>query len=215
MAAKPTPQQTLLLWKLIAEGGQFQPDIKPAVGPKDRAALLRDKLIDVDKRRKGGKGRAIIYLDATDTGWAWAADHLDAPLPAQTQSAGPILQAWLTKLKAYLDRTGTPLAAILSGRAQLEPLATGAPEEIEAQIQSAYLAATGGRWSERARLSAMRPLLNGIPRDTLDAKLRAMQRAKLLVLYRLDNPREIEPADRDAAISIGGEPVHIVLMGQP
>lgn len=214
MAAAPTPQQTLLLWRLIAEGGQFQADIKPKVGPKDRDPLLRARLIRAEQRKKDGKGRAQTFLDATDAGWSWAADHLDAPI-ARSQEAAPILQAWLTKLMAYMQRTGTPLAAILSEQKEADPLPTGAIEEIEGQIQSAYLAVTGGRWHERARLSSMRPLLAGVPRETLDTKLREMQRAKRLVLYRLDNPREIEPADHDAAISIGGEPVHIVYMGRP
>lgn len=214
MAAKVTPRQTLLLWKLIAEGGQFQTEIKPVIAAKDRAAMLRDRLVTLDRRQKGGKGRPLIFLDATDAGWSWAAEHLDAPLPVRSQSAGPILQAWLTKLKAYMDRTGTPLATILS-----EHQEAGSPtsriEQIDEQIQSAYLAVTKGRWSARARLSEIRPLLDGVPRKTLDANLREMQRAKRLVLYPLDNPREIQPVDRDAAISIGGEPVHIVIMRQP
>lgn len=215
MAAKLTPTQTLLLWRLIAEGGQFQADIKPAISPKDRSALLRDGLVSSEKRQKGGKGRTILYLEATDHGWSWAADNLDAPLPLRSIGAAPILQAWLTKLKAYLWRSGIPLAEVLSGSAVATPTRQTPAIETEAQVEQAYLVLTKGRWAERVRLSELRPMLHRVPRDTLDGKLREMQRAKRLVLYPLDNPREIGSADRDAAISIGGDLVHIIYMRQP
>ena len=66
---KLTEMQTLILWALLAKGGEgFQKDIKPEVKKPDRVALERAGIIAVDKR-----GRPKSYwLEATDTGWRWA-----------------------------------------------------------------------------------------------------------------------------------------------
>jgi hypothetical protein len=47
----------------------------------------------------------------------------------------------------------------------------------------------------------------------LDAALLKMQQASKLVLFRLDNQREITDADREAALFVGDEPRHVLHMG--
>ena len=76
-----TEMQTLLLWALLAKpgGASFQKDIRPEVKKPDRDALVKAGLITKEKR-----GRAGNWLEVTDKGWAWAADHLDAALPKRS-----------------------------------------------------------------------------------------------------------------------------------
>lgn len=213
MAVKLEPSQTLLLWRLIGLGGQFQSDIKPAIDAKDRKALEKAGLIDENnKRKKDGKGKELIFLEANDSGWAWANENLNAALPERSQSAGPILQAWLTQMQRHMRASGVSLSQIFSADESNGISTDGAvsTEVAEARIRAAYQKITGGKWGRRARLSELRLLLEDMSRDALDAALRDLQRARRLVLYPLDDPREIAPADEAAAIRMGGQPVHIV-----
>ena len=155
------------------------------------------------------RGRAL-WLEVTDAGWAWANDNLNAKLPAKTQSAGPILQAWLTHLHSFLRRNGIALAEIVAP-AHEELGSKSAP--LQERISRAYLTAAGGAWNARVRLSELRGLLADVSRDALDRELLNMQQSSKLVLYRLDNQREITDDDREAAIPIGGEPRHVLRMG--
>ena len=209
MSSSLKPTQNLILWFLIAKGGNaWRSEIRPEPSAADRRSLEKAGLIAGEKR-----GRSL-WLEVTDAGWAWANDHLDAPLPVRTQSAGPILQAWLTHLGAFLRRRGIALADVITvGSEQLPEDIKAGSTLIEDQIRRAYLEASGGNWNERVRLAELRRRLHGIGRNALDATLLRMQQASKLVLFRLDNQREITDGDRDAALLLGGEPRHLIRMG--
>jgi hypothetical protein len=222
-----TPQQTLFLWDLISKGGTaWLSEVKPK--PKSAAtwrALERSGLILSVKRQREAhkatrakkKGKAIkhaaprksnaLWIEVTERGWGWANDHLGSPLPTKSPSAGPILQAWLTHLQAFLRQKGFALADLISARPEV-----GSPIALEERIRRVYLDATGGAWNKRLRLSELRTLLDGVRRAELDKVLMRMQQGGDLVLYPLDNPKEITAADRDASIAIGGTHLHIVYM---
>ena len=212
MSPSLTPTQTLILWCIIGKGGgAWRSEVKPEPSAADRKALEKARAITSEKR-----GRSL-WLEVTETGWAWANDHLNAPLPSKTQSAGPILQSWLAYLHAFMQRRGIALAEIMAGsnEAQAKPdgLTREASNSRETQVRHAYLDATGGAWNERVRLSELRRRLAGVPRQLLDAVLLKMQQASALVLFRLDNQREITDEDREAALLIAGEPRHVLRMG--
>jgi hypothetical protein len=208
MSPSPTPKQVLILWYLIGKGGAaWRGEMRPEPSGKDRKALEKAKLITSEKR-----GRAI-WIEVTDTGWAWANDHLGATLPARTQSAGLILQAWLTHLQSFLRRQGLALADVIAVPPKQSPTPGEAPIALEDRIRKIYLDATGGVWNQRVRLSELRRHLGDVPKESLDAALLKMQQASRLVLFRLDNQREITDADREAALLVGGEPRHVVHMG--
>jgi hypothetical protein len=78
------------------------------------------------------------------------------------------------------------------------------------RVERCGYALGNNRWKERVRLSALRAILPGVTRRELDRVLLEMQRADRLVLYRLDNPRELTPADKAAAMDVGGYPRHLV-----
>lgn len=216
MSSSMTPQQTLILWDLIGRSGQaWKKHLKPKLTLADEKALKAARLISVEQRRDEGTRRNAAYIEVTDAGWAWANDHLAAPLPPKTQSAGPILQAWLTHLQTFLRHRGLALGEVIAAPIKKGQEPTEVPSSIglEEQITRAYLAATGGAWNQRVRLSDLRRRLDGVGRETLDATLQKMQRASKLVLFRLDNQREITDADQEAALFVGGEPRHLLHMG--
>lgn len=207
MSSSLTPKQTLILWYLIGKGGAaWRGDIRPEPSSKDRKALENAKIITNEKR-----GRSL-WIEVTETGWAWANDHLTASLPARAPTASPILQTWLGHLQEFLHRRNFSLADIFTPPARQTPAADATvTTEIEDRVRTAYLDATGGAWNRRVRLSELRHRLRDVARDRFDATLLKMQQASKLVL--LDNQREITDADRDAALLVGGEPRHLLHMG--
>lgn len=201
------PIQVLFLFKLLCTGeepkkGDAQPKLKTA----ERDAL-RDMGLIAYEKRKAANGRAAEHIVLTDAAWAWAAAHLDAPF-SMTPNGARALAGLLPRLKAYLDRTGTPLAELLA------PPDTAAVTEhdLPAVIRAAYLACTGGKWNVRVFLRDLRPLLAQFGREEVDAALLAMQQAGGLVLYTNENPGEIGPDDEAAAVNVLGELRQVVYM---
>jgi hypothetical protein len=92
------------------------------------------------------------------------------------------------------------------------PATRGSPIALEDRIRKVYLDATGGVWNQRVRLSDLRRRLGDVAKEAFDAALLKMQQASQLVLFRLDNQREITDADREAALNVGGEPRHVLHM---
>jgi hypothetical protein len=204
--------QTLVLWALLVQTGgcAFQKDIRPEVKKADREALVRTGLITVEKRGRG------LWLEATDKGWSWAAEHLDAELPKRATAGGAILQAWLTRLKAFLASRDLVLADVLG--AQQLAKATGEPpshshidyETLRGRIRSAYLDITGGQLNTPVQLSDLRERLRDIDRVAIDEALRRMHLEQGTTLSGLNNPHEIMPAIREAALTFKGEPMYVL-----
>ena len=198
-------KRTLILWALLAceNAGAFQNDLKPEPKKADRTALEGDGLIICEKR--GPKKR--IWLEVTDKGWEWAGGHLDAPLPTRSNAGSQVLQAWLTRVKAFMQARGLVLADIL-GPQPNEP-AVNYPI-LRERIRSAYLEVTGGRLNARALLRDIRARLKDVDRAAVDAALQAMHLEEGTTLSGLDNPQEITPDVRDAALNFKGEPMFVL-----
>lgn len=200
-----TEMQTLILWALLAKGGAcFRKDVKPLVAKADREALVSAGLLTSENR-----GRQGFWLEITDSGWAWAAGHLDAGLPQRSTAGTVILQGWLIKLKAYLEAKGLALADLLAPQQSPKPEPASYPV-VRERIRKAYLEVTGNRFNARALLRDVRDRLSIIDRATQDEALKRMQLEQEAALYQLDNRAEITDADRAAAIDIGQEPRHIL-----
>jgi hypothetical protein len=214
-----TEKQTLILWALLAKPGSasFQKDIKPEVTKADRDALITAGLITEEKR-----GRAK-WIEATDKGWSWASEHLDAKLPRGSNAGSAILQAWLTRLKAFMLARSFALAEVLGPQPAATTISaearvsTGSPEAspldyaaVRTLVRHAYLDITGGRFNGRVLLRDIREKVKQIDRGRLDDALRRMQREQEALLYQLDNRTEVTEDDREAAIYFGSEPRHIL-----
>ena len=216
---RSTPEkQTLILWALLArdDAASFQNELKPEPDKADREALEKAGLIKCE--RKGRYRR--IWIEVTEKGWAWATDHLNDDLPTGSPAGSSILQAWLTRLKAYMQARNVALAEVLGpqrarkdgseGIAIGDATRASGYDTLRARIRQAYLAVTGGRINTRAQLCDIREKLNDIDRAALDEALKSMQLEQQASLYPLDNKTEITDADRNAAIFFGVEPRHIL-----
>jgi hypothetical protein len=212
-----TELQTLVLWALLVkpDGGGFQKDIKPQVKRPDREALVKAGLITAAKR-----GRPGYWLEVTDHGWAWAAEHLDARLPTRSPAGSFVFQTWLTRLKTFIEARGITLADILgpqradvgsstrrSGERLSQPLDYST---IRERIRTAYLTVTGGHLNTRVLLSDLRNKLNDIDRSTLDEALKRMHLEPGTTLSGLNNPLELTESVRASGLTFKGEPMYVL-----
>jgi hypothetical protein len=200
--------QTLILWSLLVQtsGGALQKDIRPEVKKHDREALVAAGLITAPKRGRG------YWLEVTDKGWSWAAEHLDADLPKRSIAGNGILQAWLTRLKAFMANRDLILADILGPQqptpTKLQPGVIDY-ESLRGRIRKAYLEIAGAL-NARVLLSDLRERLRDIDRGTLDEALRRMHLEEGSTLSGLNNPQEITPAIRDGGVSFKGETMYVL-----
>lgn len=221
MSFRPSPRQTLALWKMLfSDEEPKQSDFADFLGKngaRAREELVKAGFIQLEKR-----GRAK-YVLLTDHAWAWASENLDAEV-SLSKYATPVLVALLGKLKAFMESNNVVLAEVLRQPEQAVPKGDGSettdPIRFRADgfvsdelIERAYYQVSRGKANARVRLAALRELLPGISKDTLDSLLLSMQSKGKLVLYSLDDPREIGPADDAAAVDVGGFKRHIVYMG--
>lgn len=185
----PTRTQTLILWAILAarDGGLMQKDVRPAVTKPDRDALVKAGLLAAEKRGRG------LWLEATEKGWTWAGENLDAALPERTTAGAAVLQAWLIRLKAFLAAENLALADVL------------APRVAAFDLRAAYLGLTGGRFDQPVRLADLRAALANVDRAALDAALTAAHGRDGLFLSASDNPPELTADDRQAALDYKGE----------
>jgi hypothetical protein len=188
----PTKTQTLILWAILAApaGGLMQKDVRPALSKPDRDALVKAGLLATEKRGRG------LWVEATEKGWAWAAAHLDAPLPERTTAGAAVL---------LLASQNLTLA---------DMMAPQAPPAAPPDLRAAYLALTGGRLNMRASLAELRAALAGVERAALDAALIAAHGRDGLHLSGSDNPPELTGADHAAALDYKGERMYFVWITQ-
>jgi hypothetical protein len=73
------------------------------------------------------------------------------------------------------------------------------------------LAAKQGDW---VRLADLRSLLSGAKKPEVDRVLKEMSRARQAHLAPSPDPKSVTAADRDAAIRIGGEDNHLLMVEQ-
>lgn len=117
MEKNPDPAQTLLLWHLATHGGEaWLADLPATLASKPRrSGLIRDGLIAEEKQprpRPGKRTVQALQLTLQEKGWAWLADHLDAPL-SPSKAAAAVLQRLLAALQSHLERHRLALADFL------------------------------------------------------------------------------------------------------
>jgi hypothetical protein len=205
----PTEMQTLILWALLAKpgGASLQKDLIPEAKKSDRDALVRAGLITADK-----PDRRRWRLEITETGWAWAGDHLDADLPKRSNAGSAVLQAWLKQLKHFMMAKDFALADVLHPQLPSKdpPRAELEFASLRERVRRAYLDVTGGRFNARALLKDVREKLKDIKRDAQDEALARMHLEEGTTLSGLNNPQEITREIRDAGLSFKGEPMYVL-----
>ncbi|TYB63966.1 hypothetical protein FXF51_23240 [Nonomuraea sp. PA05] len=172
-------------------------------------------------------GRVFLHV-LTDAGWARLAEDLrTGDIPPQTGSSGAMARALLDWLPRYMRRTDQSLADVFqpddesdeTGDLEAGDLATGdlatgglATGGLEARVRGAYaeLAQSPGAW---VGLAGLRALLADLPRAQVDETLTRMERLPDVNLVPESNQKTLTPADREAAVLIGGQRKHLLWIG--
>ena len=209
-----TTAERRLLWALVAAGGEgFGDDL--GAGQKPRAALVKARLVEVERRVRRKRARAVkaLYLRLTDAGWAWCNGDMAWHKPRGR--AERFLNAFLQRLKVLLDRqTAAASLADFIVSTSLAPAVEPPTAGLGPRVRAACLELGGGREAVRVRLADLRRRLADVPADALTAAVRELSRSRELTLYPLDDPRQVTPDDAAAAIlSATGVPQHILYYG--
>lgn len=200
MTMELQPRQRLLLWRLIACGGEdWQKNLRPKPDPTLRRPLEKARLIRVEKKKPGN------YLKVTERGWTWASKNLSGPFSRQPDASGEVLGLMLNRLNEWTANQGTTLAEFFASDTR--------SSQTEKAIENTYYELSRGRKNVRIRLSELRPKLEDT-RSKVDAALQSMMNHQKATLYRLDKPQDIKAADRKAAfVTPAGAELHLIYLG--
>jgi len=206
------PIEILFLWRLaVAGGGDWKKEIKPDLESPARKRLESAGLIEAEKRKSSSGRGTPLFISLTDNGWGWLADNLDCDLNTTSSAGNGVLQRLFARLKDYIDRSQITLGELML------PVDTSGREgmaNLEDQVVRAYLAVSNEQTNVRVRLYDLRRALSTVSKSKLDETLLSMASNGKASLYRLDNPAEIRPEDREAVLRTpSGEERHIVYLG--
>lgn len=211
-----TPAETLALWRLAVDGGEaWNKDVRPGLRRDSRDRLAAAGLIEAAKRRAPEGRGAPIHLTLADAGWAWIAANLDAELSSRSPAGVDILARLMRALGRYMARADVPLADLLAPPPAAPALARApAPDgDLSARVSAAYFALSEGRPNSRVRLADLRRRLADVPREALDRELLRLDSSGVASLIWFDDPREVRPDDREAALlTPAGEERHIIYL---
>lgn len=210
------PLELLFLWRLATADGDWLKDVKPDPGAPSRRRLEASGLIETVRQKPPGGRAQASYVSLTDAGWAWLGDHLDADLNTKSTAGVDVLRLLLGRLKTFLDRENLALGDFMTaaGPPIETPADAVAVDDPRARVTTAYYALSSGRPNARVRIADLRRVLATIPRPALDDALLDLATTGEASLFRLDNPAEIGPNDREAVLRTpSGEERHIIYLG--
>ncbi len=137
----------------------------------------------------------------TPEGRSWCESALVAGRPDGAKFPAGALYAVLDSVGEYLARSDTKLGEFFR-------------PDLENWIRAAYIELTvrrpTGSW---IKLSALRPWLEEIPRDVVDAELDRMIEQPDVQLMAELNRKTLTDEDREGAVEIGGEERHLLKIG--
>jgi hypothetical protein len=168
---------------------------KPTREKLNREGLLQSRNLE-------GKGFAH---ELTDAGWAWVVAELDARVPPRTGSAGSALYALLNGLKVALDARGMVIQELFA------PAAPGPAGSLRDRIRQAYRSLASRPW-DWVELRDLRTQLGDWPRREVDLELTRMFREKDVNLTLHEDRGRLTQADRDAALRLGVDDMHLISM---
>jgi hypothetical protein len=157
----------------------------------------REKLNGAGLLKSRREGRRYVHR-ITEAGVDWCEREL-AGIEPPTRP-GPLVRVVfevVRRLVGHLRQNSVRLVDVIRP-ADLESLIRGAYRELSVKPQD---------W---VRLAKLRPRLDGADQDEVDRVLLAMTRTGLVHLAPSSNRKGLTDADRDAALSIGGEAKHLV-----
>jgi hypothetical protein len=184
-----------------------------AVGRPVTNRELRDVAgleITADVRRQANRDVELVVTKKRGTvnthgltpgGRSWCESALVAGRPDGSKFPAGVLYAVLDSAGQYLARSGTKFGVFFQ-------------PDIENWIRAVYIELTvrraPGSW---IKLSALRPWLEDVPRDVVDAELDRMIEQPDVQLIAELNQSSLTEDDRNAAVEIGGEHRHLLKIG--
>ncbi|WP_111697289.1 hypothetical protein [Microbispora triticiradicis] len=226
---------TCALLVLMAEDWELSnPELKEKYGVtitgKERTALNAGGYVDSRKQ-----GRSYSHV-LTDKGWHHASelfrDGVGAPA---TGFAAAAVRALVAGIQRHVSRSESSLADVFGrqdsattpptgveetitaqektvSRASDASVATFLSDDVETSIRKAYAQLADGpnAWVSLTRL---RPLLGEAPRELVDAALRRMITQPDVHIVPWESQKNLSQEDRDAAVIIGDQPKHRILIG--
>lgn len=199
-----TGTERAVLLVLMAESRPVpNPDLV-ALGPKLEKPG-REKLNTLGLIESERIGNRIVH-ELTDRGWRVCREILSASPPKGATGAAKALSTVLGGLDRYLDKAEISLADVF-GHTTEDSARPSADERIRAAY--ATLAPRPGDW---VPLSRLRRELTDLSRGEIDTGLRQLHRAAGVSLIREENQKSLTDSDRDAAIVIGDQPKHLIMI---
>ena len=171
---------------------------KPSREKLNREGLLQSRSI---------RGKGFAH-ELTDAGWAWVVAELDAKVPARAGSAGGALYALLNGLKVALEARGMVIQELFD---RSEPAPPRQPGSLRERIRQAYRSLASRPW-DWVELRDLRAQLGDWPRREVDLELTQMFRDKDVNLTLHEDRGRLTQADREAALRLGVEDMHLISM---
>ncbi|GAB3233301.1 hypothetical protein GCM10027447_29580 [Glycomyces halotolerans] len=194
------PAFNLLLALVHRRGSGTTTDFEAAFGFKDVKKDARDPLLDRGLIAIDRGVRPYVY-ELTDAGWLTARQLLSQPAPKGISNrTARILWAIMGDFATYMDRAGTELADIYPPPAPTDP---------RDAIRDAYRELVEGT-SGWVSLKRLRKHLDGIDRATLDKALIELVGSHAIRLIPESNQKTLTREDREAALWLGGEYLHLI-----
>jgi hypothetical protein len=158
----------------------------------------------VESTRQGGNKPYVHEL--TDAGWKRCEAELAGGRLTATKALAGAFYMVLDGMNRYLNRENKILADIFQPGNQSDPTPV-----TDTKIAAIYqrLADKQGDW---VRLAELRPLLNGTNRAEVDQVLKAMSKAGRAHLAPDPDRKSLTAEDREAAIRLGGEDNHLLVV---
>lgn len=180
---------------------------KPQRERLNKAGLLSSEQAQLDNGRKG------YAHTLTDAGWAFVESEMSAEVPARAGSAGGALYALLASLKRPAEAAGGLKALLTGARAQPAPAQPTQPStgDLRQQIRETYRA-LAKRPQDWVQLRDLRPRLKGAAKSEVDTVLKRMFLDKEINLTLNEDQGSLTKEDREAAIRIGVNDMHMMSM---
>lgn len=172
---------------------------------KFRGRLNSDGLIE--SRRESRSFKHVL----TDKGWKYVETEMRADVPPRSGSAAGGLYALLAGLKPVAERAGG-LKSLLSGDSPVQQHLAEPSGNLKDQVRAAYRA-LAKRPQDWVMLCELRPRLGNAAKSEVDSTLKRMFLDKEINLTLNDDQGSLTQADRNAAVRIGANDMHMLSMG--
>jgi len=202
------PERSALLALMALVDEVTNTDIYEACGFKiDRT--VRERLIKLGFITAHQELRNAYVHELTEEGWRHCREEFVAEVPAGARKADRLLTVILHRLEEFMDRSHVEIADVFVPPDIDDTESAQVPESVDEKIHSAYtsLTARPGAW---VSLSRLRDSLPEISRDEVDEALLRLDLQPRVYLISEANQKTLSPADRKAAIHIGGEDKHLL-----